>query len=299
MSDELRIDADEEQVRRLLRSQAPQFAELPLKRVATAGVNNTIYRLGDDLTVRLPQTAWCADHIRKEQRWLPTLGKHLTLSIPTLVHACLPGSDFPWHWSVYAWLDGDEAVRTPVTDEHATARQLATFIEELQQVTITDGPPSGEHSGMRGLPLEVRDPVVRQALTSITSFDTSAAAAAWEAAVRIPAWQGRPVWSHGDLHPGNVLVDNGLLSAVIDWEMLSVGDPALDLSGAWMLLTESGRETFRDSLTVDDDTWARGRGWALCIGVIAAAYYHHSNPVLAGFSRRAAQDAVDDFLRNG
>jgi aminoglycoside phosphotransferase (APT) family kinase protein len=299
MPDELRIDADDELVRRLLRSQAPQIAEMPLKRLATAGVNNTIYRLGDDLTVRLPQTAWCAGHIRKEQRWLPALGEHLALSIPTVVRACQPGSDFPWHWSVYAWLDGDEAVRTPVTDEHAMARELATFIEELQQVTITDGPPSGEHSGMRGMPLAVRDSVVRQALANITSFDTAAATAAWEAAVRIPAWQGPPVWSHGDLHPGNVLVDNGALSGVIDWEMLSVGDPALDLSGAWMLLTEAGRETFRNFLTVDDDTWARGRGWALCIGVIAAAYYHDSNPVLAKFSRRAAQDAVDDFLRCG
>ncbi|MER5336580.1 aminoglycoside phosphotransferase family protein [Micromonospora sp. NPDC002717] len=299
MSVELRIEADDELVRRLLRSQAPQLAEMPLKRLATAGVNNTIYRLGDDLTVRLPQTAWCADHIRKEQRWLPALGEHVTLRIPTLVHACEPGGDFPWHWSIYGWLDGDEAVHTPVTDEHAMARQLATLIEELQQVTITDGPLSGEHSGMRGLPLAVRDPVVRQALANITSFDTAAATAAWEAAVRTPAWQGPPVWSHGDLHPGNVLVDNGVLSAVIDWEMLSVGDPALDLSGAWMLLTEAGRETFRNSLTIDDDTWARGRGWALCIGVIAAAYYHDSNPILAGFSRRAAQDAVDDFLRNG
>lgn len=299
MSDELRIDADDDLVRRLLRSQAPEFAELPLKRLETAGVNNTIYRLGDDLIVRLPQTAWCADHIRKEQRWLPALGEHVTLRIPTLVRACRPGGDFPWHWSVYAWLDGDEAVHALVPDEHAIARQLATFIAELQQITVTDGPASGEHSGMRGLPLEVRDPVVRQALADIPSFDTAAATEAWEAAIRIPAWPGRPVWSHGDLHPGNVLVHNGVLSAVIDWEMLSVGDPALDLSGAWMLLTESGRETFRECLTVDDDTWARGRGWALCIGLIAAAYYHDSNPVLAGFSRRAAQDAVDDFLRSG
>ena len=299
MPDELRIDVDETMVRRLLESQVPDLAGVPLRRVVTAGVNNTIYRLGDDLTVRLPQTAWCADHIRKEQQWLPKFGSNLSLSIPTLVSAGVPGDGFPWHWSIYSWLDGDEAVRTPPTDEHATARQLATFIRELQQATIAGGPPSGEHSGMRGMPLIVRDSVVRGALDNIVSFDVKAATAAWEAAVAVPDWQGPPVWLHGDLHPGNILVHEGALSGVIDWEMLSVGDPALDLSGAWMLLTEAGRETFRNALDMDDDTWARGRGWALCIGVIAAAYYHDTNPVLAGFSRQAAQAAVDDFLRQG
>ncbi|MGC4805676.1 aminoglycoside phosphotransferase family protein [Micromonospora sp. DT233] len=299
MFDDLVIDANVDLVRRLLHAQLPQWAELPLTRVRSAGVNNTIYRLGEQFSVRLPQMKWSADNIRKEHRWLPEFVGHLPLRIPTLAGIGRPGDDFPWHWSVYGWLDGTEAVRNPASDEHATARGLAEFIHRLQQIPTADGPRSGSHSGERGLPLSGQDPVVRQALKKITGFDTTAATAAWEAAIRVPAWRESPVWIHGDLNPGNLLVHDGALSAVIDWEMLSVGDPALDLSGAWMVLSSAGRETFRKSLPVDDDTWARGRGWALCIGVIGAAYYHDINPVLAGFSRRAAQDAVADFVRTG
>jgi len=274
--------------------------DLPLERVVSAGVNNTSYRLGDDHVVRLPQTEWATAHIRKEQRWLPELAALLPLEIPTPYGFGVPSDDFPWHWSVYRWLDGDEAVRTPVSAEHAAALALAEFIGELQAIPTGRGPRSGPHSGMRGAPLPVRDAVVRSALTNIRgSFDVAAATAAWEAAIRVPAWRHAPVWVHGDIHPGNLLVHDGALSGAFDWEMLSVGDPALDLSAAWMVLSSAGRDTLRGALPMDDHTWARARGWALCIGVIAAAYYHDTNPVLAGFSRRAAEDAVADFVRGG
>jgi len=300
MSDELRIEADIDLVRRLLRAQARQWADLPLERVVSAGVNNTTYRLGERHAVRLPQTEWSAGHIRKEQRWLPRFEEHLPLEIPTPVGVGVPSDDFPWHWSVCRWLEGDEAVQTPAADEHATALALGEFISKLQQIPTIGGPRSGLHSGLRGTPLPVRDAVVRSALQNIQgTFEVAAATAAWDAAIRVPAWRQAPVWLHGDIHPGNLLVRNGALSAVIDWELLSVGDPALDLSAAWMVLQSAGRETLRKTLPIDDDTWARARGWALCIGVIAAAYYHDSNPILAGFSRRAAEDAVADFVRDG
>lgn len=297
--EELRIEADTDLVRRLLRAQAWQWADLALTRVESAGVNNTIYRLGEHHVVRMPQTEWSADHIRKEQRWLPGFAA-LSLEIPTLACVGVPSGDFPWPWSVYRWLDGVEAVRTPASDEQATALALGEFIGKLQRIPTGNGPRSGLHSGLRGTPLPVRDAVVRNALKNLQgTFDVETATAAWEAAVRVPPWRHAPVWLHGDIHPANLLVRDGALSAVIDWELLSVGDPALDLSSAWMVLSEAGRATFRKSLPTDDDTWARGRGWALCIGVIAAAYYHTSNPVLAGFSRRAAEDVIAEFVRDG
>jgi aminoglycoside phosphotransferase (APT) family kinase protein len=298
--DELRIDADVDVARRLLREQMPRWADLALERVDSAGVNNTIYRLGEHHAVRLPQTEWAAGHIRKEQRWLPEFAGRLPLEIPALAGVGVPGDDFPWHWSVYRWLEGAEAVVAPVSDEQAAALALGEFVTKLQQLPTGDGPRSGPHSALRGTPLPVRDAVVRDALRNLEgTFDTEAATAAWQAALRVPPWRRAPVWLHGDIHPGNLLVRDGAVRAVIDWEMLSVGDPALDLSAGWMVLSPAGRATFRKSVAADDDTWARARGWALCIGVLAAAYYRDSNPVLAGFSLRAAEDVVAEFVREG
>lgn len=296
MPDELRIEADADLVRTLLRAQAPQWGELPLERVTSAGVNNTLYRLGDRLSVRLPQTEWAAGHIRKEHRWLPRHAPRLPLDIPTAVFTGAADDDFPWPWLVCRWLDGADAVESPVSDDRAAGRALAGFVGALQRIPTAGGPRAGLHSGLRGTPLPVRDGVVRRALGHLEGkFDVEAATALWESAIRVPAWRRAPVWVHSDIHPGNVLVRDGVPGAVIDWELLSVGDPALDVMAAWTFLSSAGRETFREALPVDDGTWARARGWALCVGVIAADYYEGSNPVLAGFSRRAATEAIADF----
>jgi aminoglycoside phosphotransferase (APT) family kinase protein len=298
MSEELRIDPDTPLVRDLLTEHAPRWAHLPLERVSSTGVNNTSFRLGDRHVVRMPQTAWSAEHIRKEQRWLPVLGPQLPLDIPKLTAIGPPSTAFPWHWSIYEWLDGEEAVASPPSDEDSTARNLARFLMDLQRIPTGGGPRSGLHSGLRGVPLPVRDEVVRTALRTISrEFDITAATAAWDAAIRVPPWREAPVWIHGDIHPTNVLIRQGVFSAVIDWELLSVGDPAVDLAAAWMLLDSPGRDTMRGLLPADEDTWARARGWALCIGVIATAYYSDTNPVLAGFSRKAADDAIAGFLQ--
>lgn len=300
MPDERRIEADEQLVRRLLVAQTPRWASLPLERVGSAGVDNAIFRLGDDLNVRMPQSEWSAGHVRKEQRWLPGHAERLPLEIPVPVGRGVPGEGFPWPWSVYRWLDGADAVESPVADEHRAARELAGFIAALHQIPTEDGPRSGLHSGLRGTPLPVRDEPVRHSIATVGgSLDADVALALWESAIRVPAWRRAPVWVHGDLHPGNVLVRDGAIGAVIDWGLLSVGDPALDVMAAWTLLSAEARATFREALPVDDHTWARARGWALCTGVIATAYYGDTNPVLSGFSRRAAEEAMADFVRNG
>ncbi|MBA0051198.1 aminoglycoside phosphotransferase family protein [Streptomyces sp. AJS327] len=296
MPDELRIEPGADHVRQLLAAQTPQWAGLPLERVASAGVNNTIYRLGADLAVRLPQTAWAADHIRKERRWLPRHAPRLPLEVPEPVHHGAPGEGFPWPWLVCRWLEGENAVAAPVADEPAVGRALAGFVGALRALPTAGGPRAGPHSGMRGTPLPVRDGVVREALARLDGvLDVTAATALWESALRVPPWRRAPVWVHSDIHPGNVLVRGGLPSAVIDWELLSVGDPALDVMAAWTFLSPVGRAEFRTSLPVDEHTWARARGWALCVGALATAHYRERNPVLAGFSRRAAEEAVADF----
>jgi aminoglycoside phosphotransferase (APT) family kinase protein len=298
MSEELRVDVDEALVTRLLRAQLPQWAGLPLRRLHASGVDNAIFRLGDTMNVRIPRSEWSAEHVRKEQRWLPGHATRLPLDVPAPAGEGVPGEGFPWQWSVYHWLPGRDAVESPLTDDAAAAGQLAEFIAALQSIPAADGPPSGAHSGDRGLPLPARDPFVRKSIANLRGkFDTEGATELWESVLAVRPWRHDPVWLHGDLHPGNLLVQNGRISAVIDWGLMSVGDPALDIMAAWTVLSPLGRALLREKLAVDDDTWARARGWALCVGVIATAYYGDSNPVLAGFSRRAAEEAIADFRK--
>jgi aminoglycoside phosphotransferase (APT) family kinase protein len=301
MSEELRVVVDATTTERLLKAQFPHWADLPTAQVNSAGVDNAIYRLGENLCVRLPQSEWSADHVRKEQRWLPGHAERLPLEVPAPVGHGEPGEGYPWPWSVYQWIAGTDAVSATIADPAEAAVALGEFVAALQGIDTTDDAPlSGSHSGDRGLPLSVRGPFVRRSLENLRGqLDTDAATALWESAIRVPAWRKRPVWLHGDLHPGNILVREGRVAAIIDWGLMSVGDPALDVMAAWTVLSPSERTIFREVLDVDDDTWHRARGWALCVGVIATAYYGASNPVLAGFSRRAAEESIADFLLNG
>ena len=172
---------------------------------------------------------------------------------------------------------------------------LAQFLTALQRIDPTDGPPAGPQSFFRGVPLAVRDASTRAAVASLQGdLDVSTVTAAWEAALQAPVWQGPPVWLHGDLYPANLLVSGGRLSAVIDFGCLGVGYPTCDLVPAWMLFSDESREVFRAALGVDDATWARGRGWALALGLTALPYYRDTNPVLVASARRAIDHALAD-----
>jgi len=207
----------------------------------------------------------------------------------------VPGEGYPWQRSVYPWLPGENATIVPITDPDQAARDLAHFITALQGSGPTGGPPPGPHNFFRGEPLALRDSETRAAIATLRGMlDADAATAAWEAALQAPAWDGPPVWIHGDLQSGNLLVERGLISAVIDFGCLGVGDPACDLQVAWNLFSAQTRDVFRAALTVDDAMWARGRGWALSVGLIALPYYQNTNPVLAGISRRAIDEALAD-----
>jgi len=289
-------DTDVSLVRRLLAAQFPQWAELPVEPVCSAGTDNAIYRLGDDLAVRLPRIQWATAQVEKEHRWLPRLAPRLPLAIPVPLAKGTPADGYPWDWSVYRWLEGENATIDRLADPAQAATDLAHLVAALHRIDPTGAPPPGPHNSFRGVPLAMRDAPTRAAIASLQdTLDGDAATAAWQAALQAPAWHGLPIWIHGDLQSGNLLAVHGRLSAVIDFGCLGVGDPACDLLVAWNLLSAETRGVFRTTLPVDDATWARGRGWALSVGLIALPYYQSTNPVLAGIARRAIDEALADY----
>ncbi|MDQ1038795.1 aminoglycoside phosphotransferase (APT) family kinase protein [Streptomyces sp. V3I8] len=290
--DELDIDAA--LVERLVAGQFPAWAGLPVKRVVSAGTDNAMYRLGDDMVVRLPRLPGGAGQVAKEQRWLPRLAPHLPLAVPEPLAEGAPGEGYPLPWGVFRWLDGDNVHDAPFTDGTRLADaavSLGRFVAALRAVDAVGGPPS-----WRGGPL-TDDDRVRAAIRDLGAdgrADAAGATAAWEDALRVPRWDGAPVWLHGDLLPGNLLARQGRLSAVIDFGGLGTGDPAADVLAAWAVLTPGTRRLFRDAAGADDATWARGRGWALYFGLTAEHHYRVTNPVLAAVGHRAVAEALAD-----
>jgi aminoglycoside phosphotransferase (APT) family kinase protein len=291
------VETDASLVRRLLVAQFPQWADLPIEPVQSAGTDNAIYRLGEDLAVRLPRIHWATAQPEKEQRWLPRLAPHLPLTIPVPLATGNPGEGYPWRWSVVPWMQGEAWTIDGVGDLCEAAADLARFIAALQQIDPTGGPPAGPENFYRGVPLSTRDAGFRAAIAAAGDMvDVDAMIAAWEAALAAPAWDGPPVWVHGDLsRPGNLIVAEGRLSAVIDFGCLGVGDPACELGAAWSLFSSESRNVFRAALPFDDATWARGRGWALTM-VGAFPYYKHTNPAIVAEARHVIAEVLADHM---
>ena len=282
------VETDESLVRSLLAAQFPEWSELPLERVEPAGTDNVIYRLGDDMAVRMPRLPQHADRLEKERRWLPELAPLLPLAVPLPLAVGKPGQSYPFEWSVYSWLEGETAALDRLTDPLRTATDLAGFLTALQLVDPTGGPAPGAHNAGRGAPLATRDASVRKAIAALRGeLDADAVTATWERALEAPVWQDTPVWIHGDLDSRNLLVCEGRLSAVLDFGCLGVGDPACDVMVAWKLLPVGAHDVFRAALSVDEATWARAHGWVLSQAVNALSYYTlETNAVLVLEARR-------------
>lgn len=279
-------------VRRLVDAQFPQWAHLPITSVAISGWDNRTFHLGDAMTVRLPSAAHYAAQVEKEQRWLPKLAPHLPLPIPQPLAMGAPAFGYPWHWSIYRWIDGAPATTDNVAEPRVFATALAEFLAALQQIDASDGPPAGVQNFHRGGALAVYDAETRRALHDLAgTIDTVTATAVWDAALA-SSWQAAPVWVHGDVAASNLLVKDGKLCAVIDFGSCGVGDPACDLVIAWTFLTEASRDAFRAALPLDDATWARGRGWALWKALILLAGHIHSS----AFEASRAQRTLDEVL---
>jgi aminoglycoside phosphotransferase (APT) family kinase protein len=287
-------DIDGVLVRRLLAAQFPQWAELPIEALDSAGTDNALYRLGAHMVVRLPRIRGATSQIARDHEWLPRLAPRLPLAIPEPLALGRPAEGYPWPWAVHRWLEGAVAAIDRLDDPHGAAASLGEFVAALQRIDPTDA-PAWARDASRGRPLATRDAEVRRAIAALRrAFDPRELTAAWDDALRAPVWKGPPVWFHGDLHTTNLLARDGRLTAVIDFGCLGVGDPACDAMPAWIHLSAATRDTFRAALAVDDATWARGRGWALSVGLIALPYYETTNPVFAGIARHAVEQAVAD-----
>ena len=298
-----------ELVSRLVADQFPQWAHLPVRPVTIDGWDNATFRLGDALSVRLPSGEAYAAQVEKEHLWLPLLARELPLAIPEPLARGVPAYGFPWPWSVYRWLPGESASVAAIDELSALATALAEFLSALYEIDPAGGPTPGEQNFHRGGSLAVYDEETRQAIRTLDGvIDSRGATEVWEAALAA-RWDERPVWVHGDVAPSNLLVSGGRLSAVIDFGCSAVGDPACDLAITWTFLTDRGRHTFRKGLSLDDATWARGRGWALWKALITLS------PALAGRApaagaavarlgwrvdaRHVVEDVIDDHRRTG
>jgi aminoglycoside phosphotransferase (APT) family kinase protein len=272
-------------VSKLVASQFPQWAHLPVREVDLDGWDNTTFRLGDELSVRLPSADGYVPQVEKEHRWLPVLAPQLPRAIPRPVAKGVPGPEFPRPWSIYGWLPGQVATVERIADPTGFARDLADFLAALYAVDPSGGRPAGAHSFFRGGPLSTYDADARAAISALDGeIDAAASTAAWEAALAA-RWDSPPVWVHGDVTAANLLVVDGRLSAVIDFGCCAVGDPACDVAIAWTFFQGDSRDAFRERLCVNDATWARGRGWALWKAAITLASARRTDP---GAADRAA-----------
>jgi len=284
---------DEELVSRLLTAQFPHWAHLPVRAVESSGTDHAIYRLGNDMAVRLPRIGWAVGQAVKEQRWLPKLAPLLPLTVPIPLALGQPAEGFPWEWSVYTWLPGESATPNRFRDLGAAAADLGRFVAALHAIATTDAPPPPTRTTARGVPLAVRDDYTRGAIARLGDrVDATAMLALWERLLAAPVWPHPPVWVHGDLTAGNLIVENGRLTGVIDFGCLGVGDPAVDLMVAWNLFPAGAREMYRAELDVDDATWTRGRGWALSTSLVALPYYWDTSPYMV----RQAEFTIKQIL---
>lgn len=284
-------------VRRLIDDQFPQWRHLRITPVPYSGTDNAIFKLGEDMVIRLPRIHWAAAQVQKEHTWLPVLAPHLPLRVPKPLCMGDPDFGYPWQWAVHEWLDGQNAIEAPVKRLDKAALDLAAFISSLHRLDLDPQLPAP--SGNRGCPLADRDTEVIAAIESLEGeVDIPKVVESWRSSLDAPPYQGKPVLIHADLSPGNLLVKDGNLAAVIDFGMFTTGDPACDLMVAWNYHNAETRPILREALSVDDATWARGRGWALSVALIALPYYLNTNPQIVATSRRTIHEVLQDHEPN-
>jgi aminoglycoside phosphotransferase (APT) family kinase protein len=283
---------DDALVRSLVDDQLPHLRGLALRRIETAGTVHVVFRLGDELVVRLPRHGAYSDGPQREAACLPRFIGALPITVPKYHALGRPSSDYPAHWSVLEWIEGVIADRSTIDDLGRAAADLGAFIAAMRCVS-TDGAPAGGSD--RRLGLDHVDGDFRRWLARLPEdIDRATVLRIWNACLSVGEWDGPPMWLHGDLRGDNLLVRDGELAAVIDWEGCSVGDPSADLLAAWWLFDADSRDRFRSSTGVGDAEWMRARGWALFMAVAAIPYYADSHPSFSTQARAALGEVIAD-----
>jgi aminoglycoside phosphotransferase (APT) family kinase protein len=285
-------------VKQLIRTQFPQWAELPISPVENAGWDNRTFRLGARMLVRLPSAPHYVAQVEKEHRWLPVLKPQLPLPIPIPLARGEPGASYPWPWSVYGWLDGAPAQADRIHDLGRFAEDLARFLVALRGIDASNGPAAGPHNFHRGGSLTFYDTETRGAIVKLADeIDAAAVTEVWNTALTT-SWLGPSAWVHGDVAASNLLVTDGRLCAVIDFGCAAVGDPSCDLVIAWTFLDTAGRNIFRSTIGLDPGTWQRARGWAIWKALITLVQQRDNNPTEAKKAVQIIRVVLDDHLRS-
>ena len=272
--DQVEVDVDD--LRRLLRAQQPQWADLPIELLTTSGTDNAMFRLGTDHVVRMPIIGWAADQVELESAWLPRLAPHLPLVTHEPVFVGAPGAGYPWPWLVCRWIDGENLHHDRIDDQQQLAHDLAGFARAMWSLDLPDAPRSP-----RGRPLRHQDETITDAIERLRpelgDDDADLLRSLWAQAIAAPSWSGGFHPIHGDLSGNNLLVRDGRLHAIIDWSCFGIGEPAVDIEVAWELFDADTRAMFFDELGIDDDTRTRSIGWAIR-AIYGIPYYRETNP---------------------
>jgi aminoglycoside phosphotransferase (APT) family kinase protein len=290
MHGDTQTDSDETLVRALISDQFPRWSGLSISRVVSDGTSNAVYRLGRELVARLPLVESSERQVIKEHAWLPKIAPLLPLTVPEPVEIGQPGHGYPWRWSIHHWIEGENANVAGIADMRQAVDDMVRFVRALHAIDLPDPPHC-----RRNVALLSNDEKTRRGIAELRDeFDAEALIAIWEDGLAAPPWPGPPVWVHADLTDGNILMRDGRLTAVIDWSMLGLAEPANDLDLAWDLFDSRSRAVFRDALGIDEATWARARGWAVQ-SVIGVVYYRNTNPGIVARCRRRLHTIIDDY----
>lgn len=292
-----KITIDLDLVRRLIKAQFPEWANLIIKPVKISGNDNRTFHLGDKMSVRLPSKECYVPQIDKEHLWLPRLTNLLPQPISVPLAKGEPGEGYPWAWSIYQWLAGESASRANLSNMSKFATDLADFLKVLEQIDCSKGPLAGRHNFYRGGLLKIYDAETKQAIEKLgLQIDVEMVTDIWEQALQ-SNWNRSPVWVHGDVAPDNLLVKDGKLCGVIDFGILGVGDPACDLAIAWTFFADESREVFKQAMCLDEETWERGRAWALWKALITLEQCFADDLPKARKAKDIIDDIVDDYQK--
>ncbi len=283
------LEINESLVYRLLKNQCPHWSEMPLKVIKSSGTDNALFHLGEEYVIRLPRIDWAAESINREYEWAPRIARCLKTPVSTPLFKGTPDRSYPWCWTIHKWNPGHNPGFENENEYTLLAMDLAQFLNDLHGIKLANGPAS-----RRGISLKKVDAETRKSIAALEGeIDTQSITSLWDELSHTPSWNNDPVWVHGDFLPGNILVQDNRLSAVIDFSDVGIGDPACDLIIAWSLFNMRSRVVFREALKdIDDNTWKRGRGWALSIALIMLPYYKNTNPVLAALARRMLKNVT-------